>query len=209
MKKILNLYCGIGGNRKKWGDELSIDAIDNNLNICETYQKLYPNDNVICTDAHQFLLGNFYKYDFIWSSPPCPTHSQMRQNMCVKSGKSNPVYADMTLYQEIIFLTHNFQGKWVVENTRPYYKYLIEPSFYCGRHPFWANFKIKNKKFKRYSILTESNQVSKFSEAYGLDISNFSGFDKRKALRNCVDPNIGAYILKEAFNDCEAKKSRE
>ena len=28
--KILNLYAGIGGNRKLWGDENEVTAIENN-----------------------------------------------------------------------------------------------------------------------------------------------------------------------------------
>ena len=75
--KILNLYAGIGGNRKLWGSEHEITAVEYDPNIAKIYEDLYPEDNVICGDAHQYLIENFKDYDFIWSSPPCPTHSRM------------------------------------------------------------------------------------------------------------------------------------
>jgi len=30
--KILNLYCGIGGNRKSWGNNFNIKTYDKNKN---------------------------------------------------------------------------------------------------------------------------------------------------------------------------------
>ena len=36
-------------------------------------------------------------------------------------------YADMALYEEILFLKHNIKGGWVVENVKPYYTPLIPP----------------------------------------------------------------------------------
>lgn len=49
----------------------------------------------------------------------------------------------MSLYQEIIFLKHNFKGLWVVENVKPYYKPLIKGRL-LQRHLFWSNFEIKD-----------------------------------------------------------------
>src|SRR3990167_11409531 len=57
--KILNLYCGIGGNRRLWGEEHSITAIENNPKIAKIYQDFFPNDKVIVADAHQYLLEHF------------------------------------------------------------------------------------------------------------------------------------------------------
>lgn len=81
MLKILNLYAGIGGNRKLWtpkGDDHEITAIEIDPKIAKIYQDFFPKDKVIITDAHQYLLEHFEKYDFIWSSPPCQTHSSVR-----------------------------------------------------------------------------------------------------------------------------------
>ena len=38
--KILNLYCGIGGNRKLWGNKYNITAIENDPEIVKIYQNL-------------------------------------------------------------------------------------------------------------------------------------------------------------------------
>lgn len=45
--KILNLYAGIGGNRKLWGDEHEIVAVENEPAIAKIYQDFFPNDKVI------------------------------------------------------------------------------------------------------------------------------------------------------------------
>ena len=119
--KILNLYAGIGGNRKLWGEKHKITAVEYDENIAAIYKDLYPNDNVIVADAHDYLLQNFKNYDFIWSSPPCPSHSSFRQNIGVRYRNVKPIYPDMKLYEEIIFLQYNFDKLWVVENVVPYY----------------------------------------------------------------------------------------
>ena len=72
--KILNLYAGIGGNRKLWSDEHEITSVEYDQGIADIYHDHYPNDTVIVTDAHGYLLEHYSEYDFIWSSPPCPTH---------------------------------------------------------------------------------------------------------------------------------------
>ena len=76
--KILNLYAGIGGNRKLWGDEHDITAIEWDRDIAKIYQDFFPNDTMIVIDAHQYLLEHYFEFDFIWASPPCPTHSRLR-----------------------------------------------------------------------------------------------------------------------------------
>ena len=73
--KILNLYAGIGGNRKLWGNDHEITAVEYDNKIAAIYKDFFPNDNVIVGDAHQYLIDHYSEFDFIWSSPPCPTHS--------------------------------------------------------------------------------------------------------------------------------------
>ena len=75
--KILNLYAGIGGNRKLWTD-VEVTAVELNPEIASIYQDFFPKDKVIVADAHAYLLEHFEEYDFIWASPPCPSHSRMR-----------------------------------------------------------------------------------------------------------------------------------
>lgn len=75
--KILNLYAGIGGNRKLWSlenEDLEITAIEYDENIANIYKDFYPNDEVIVTDAHEYLLNNYANFDFVWSSPPPVKH---------------------------------------------------------------------------------------------------------------------------------------
>ena len=121
--KILNLYAGIGGNRKLWGDEHDVVAVESNEEIANAYGVFYPNDTLVVGDAHAFLLDYYKDFDFIWSSPPCQTHSKTNWFL-------NPQgvvrYPDMALYQEILFLqAWGKKIKWVVENAVGYYKRII------------------------------------------------------------------------------------
>ena len=45
--KILNLYCGIGGNRKLWGDKHQITAVENNDKIAQIYNDFFPRDFIL------------------------------------------------------------------------------------------------------------------------------------------------------------------
>lgn len=194
--KILNLYCGIGGNRKLWGDEHEITAVEMNEDIAAVYKDLFPNDNLIIGDAHQYLLDHYKEFDFIWTSPPCQTHSSFRQNIAVRFRGSEPVYPDMKLYQEIIFLQHNFNGNYIVENVRPYYKPLIAPDIELDRHYFWSNMFIFSADFERPKL--RSAQISDLEKALGYDLSSYKLPNKRQVLRNCVLPEVGKYILDSA-----------
>ena len=200
--KILNLYAGIGGNRKLWGDEHEITAVELNPDIAKIYHDFFPNDKVIVADAHQYLLEHFKEYDFIWSSPPCPTHSRIRKCNVIR-GMCEAIYPDMTLYQEIILL-NNFMPLdklYVVENVIPYYNFLINPTVIIGRHPFWCNFNITNRKVDKPEI--PMNWLEWKSDFYRLNISKYYFEDKikqRQILRNLVNPEIGLHILNCALN---------
>jgi len=191
--KILNAYGGIGGNRKDWGDEHKITAVEDDERIAQIYKTLFPKDKVYIQDAHNFIKKTFNEYDFIWSSPPCQSHSSFRKNICVRYRGTEPVYPDMRLYQEILFLQHHFKGKWVVENVKPYYKPLIEPTVILDRHYFWSNFEIPEKTFKRDNI--RKAQIPQLQKKYGLDLKDYKLPNKRQVLRNCVEPEIGKYVL--------------
>jgi len=202
--KILNLYAGIGGNRKLWGEEHEITAVENNPDIAKIYSEFFPNDKVIIADAHEYLLEHFQEFDFIWSSPPCQSHS--KTNFFLK-GQGIFRYPDMKLYQEILFLQYFFKGKYVVENVQGYYKPLVEPQK-MGRHYFWANFKIPDIKIDYVQIGTMNRQASKDSQRKAIireaqipeliDLHGLKDFklkNKRQVLRNCVYPEVGKHIL--------------
>ena len=201
--KILNLYAGIGGNRKFWGDEHEVVAVESEEYIADAYQELYPNDTVIVGDAHQYLLDHYNEFDFIWSSPPCPTHSKMSP---VNVARGRKKYPDMALYQEILWLKHFYKGKYVVENVTPFYKALIDPTVILDRHYIWSNFEISKKEFQRNygedgiygrnvgGVTGQTRQV--LAKAYGIDLPEKTK-NKRKLLRNAVLPEMGLHIFEE------------
>lgn len=209
--KILNLYSGIGGNRKLWGNEHDITAIEYNEEIAKVYKDYFPNDKMIITDAHDFLLKNYMHYDFIWSSPPCPTHSRMRYTCTKQKQKTREKlevkYPDMTLYQEIILLEKYFKGRYVVENVIPYYQPLI-PAKKLGRHLFWANFTIGSYKKKTKSIRGHSMAV--LQKERGFDLSKYKMKQRKDTiLLNCVDSELGMYILDCAMGVINRKKGAQ
>lgn len=199
--KVLNLYAGIGGNRKLWTD-CEVTAVEINPEIAKIYQDFFPDDKMIIGDAHQYLLDHFKEFDFIWSSPPCPTHSKMVLTNYYKIGLLQ--YPDMNLYQEKIILEYFFKGKWVIENVNPYYKALITPSGILGRHLFWSNFNIAN--------IPSGGKMENFIDAKYEDIQEWLGIylkekiyignshDHTQILRNCVHPELGKSILNRARN---------
>jgi len=192
--KILNLYAGIGGNRKFWGNEHEITAVEYNESIASIYKDLYQNDTVIVADAHEYLRLNFMDYDFIWSSPPCQTHSRL--NFSGRSRGEEYQFPSMKLYEEIILLDTFFKGKYVIENVTPYYTPLIPPQI-SGRHCFWANFKIPNINIGSKVNNDKGNTLAKKMKDRGFEIINFHNYDgdKRQLLNNCVEPEIGQIIL--------------
>lgn len=191
--KILNLYAGIGGNRQLWGDEHDITAVELDPDIAAIYKSFYPNDTVIVADAHQYLLDHYKEFDFIWSSPPCPSHSRLRTMI------KERVYPDMKLYEEIIFLQKWYYGDWVVENVTPYYKPLVEPQATVDRHLVWSNKTIGNKSFERaFSGAVNDQSIATLQKAYNVNLPANTK-NKRKLLRNMVLPEMGKYIFDELY----------
>jgi len=199
---ICNAYAGIGGNRRLWGNEHKITAIENNPKIAKIYQDFFPDDAVIVTDAHQYLLEYFELYDFIWSSPPCPTHSVCNHFL---HAQGNIRYPDMGLWQEIIFLEKWFKGKWVVENVESYYPPLWRPKV-LDRHYFWSNFPISPIKTERnFNICKARASTRKNREEDVKELELYHGIklpaeahNQRLLLRNCVYPPLGLHILNES-----------
>lgn len=202
--KILNLYAGIGGNRKLWGDKHDIVAVEYDPKIAKIYQDFFPNDKVIVGDAHQYLLDHFQEFDFIWSSPPCPSHSKLRKSLSMASG-AKPIYPDMKLYEEILLLQGYFKGNWVVENVQSWYEPLIKPQI-LQRHFFWSNKVIPKKEFAKDGIritggrnIPEWTQIRHLEERHQIKLPEDAP-KKRLLLRNCVSPEVGKYILDSIIN---------
>ena len=200
--KILNLYAGIGGNRKDWGEEHEVVAVEYDEDIAAIYQDLYPNDTVIVADAHKYLLDVHKQglYDFIWSSPPCPTHSRMNFLLHQKE-TYKPKYPDMKLYEEIILLKTFYKGYWVVENVKSYYDPLIEPQI-SGGHYFWSNIDIPVMETRKKVRNDKGYTLAKKMEDKGIHIENFYNYkkDKRTLLNNAIEGELGLAILQQVEN---------
>ena len=198
--KILNLYACLGGNRYKWNevkDDIEVTAVELDPECARLYQERFPNDKVIVADAHQYLLDHYKEYDFIWSSPPCPTHSRVR--MSQKNRKTFiDKYPDMKLYEEIILLQHNFKGKYVVENVIPYYEPLI-PAHKRGRHLYWTNFILPNNVNERKllgTLTSMKDEIKKLNEFHEYNFYNYKGKQRvDKIARNLVDYEVGKTIF--------------
>ncbi len=198
--KVLNLYAGLGGNRKLW-EGCRVTAVELEPKIAAVYQRLNPADTVVIGDAHAYLLEHFREFDFIWSSPPCQTHSPMAK----ATRHALRRYPDLRLYEEIIFLQHHFKGLWVVENVRPYYEPLI-PGKSDGRHMYWSNFT-----WSDFHVPTPPDFINlcnlKGKQAlmdwlgihYPENIYYGTNHCPAQILRNCVHPLMGKHIMDVAL----------
>jgi DNA (cytosine-5)-methyltransferase 1 len=210
--RILNLYACLGGNRYKWdeiADNLEITAVELDPEAARLYQERFPNDKVIVADAHQYLLDHYKEFDFIWSSPPCPSHSRARYWGC-KNGEmtTKPIYPDLKLYEEILFLQNYFTGKYCVENVIPYYEPLIQAQK-RGRHLYWTNFvlpaNINERKFLGLCQRTKTNkyqgnELDGLCEFHNYDFTKYEGEQSViKMARNLVDYEAGRTILETAI----------
>jgi DNA (cytosine-5)-methyltransferase 1 len=198
--KVLNLYACLGGNRYKWTD-CEVTAVELDPELARMYQERFPNDTVIIADAHQYLLDHYKEFDFIWSSPPCPTHSRVRFTQKNKDFYK-PEYPNMMLYQEVIFLEYHFAGRYIVENVIPYYEPLI-PAQKRGRHLYWTNFRLPNDTGERKEgkglIGGCNNEFEKLCEFHKINIDSYKGEQtKIKIARNLVDYEVGKTIFNTA-----------
>ena len=209
--KILNLYACLGGNRYKWDEvaDIEVTAVEYDKEIAKAYKERFPNDNVIVADAHQYLLDHYKEFDFIWSSPPCPSHSKIRITQ-KRQDSFTPLYPDMKLYEEIIFLENYYDGKYCVENVTPYYEPLIKAKK-RGRHLYWTNFYLPSdlKERKLDGILcTMIDEHKKLEVFHDLKINaNLGGY--RDILRNLVDYEAGKTILQTALGIISSSKSKQ
>jgi DNA (cytosine-5)-methyltransferase 1 len=196
--KILNLYAGVGGNRKNWTN-CEVTSVEYTQKIADIYAEQYPQDTLIVGDAHQYLLENYQNFDIIWSSPPCQSHSKMVKATRHKKAR----YPDLKLYEEIMLLQNFFEGSWVVENVVPYYIPLIEPTQRIGRHLFWSNCSLDGvEDVKRPpGFINRTNTAGKeaLQEWLGIHYEGNVYYEGNhcpaQILRNCVHPKIGEQIL--------------
>lgn len=200
--RVLNLYSGIGGNRKLW-EGVDVTAVEINESIADYYAEQFPDDKVVVGDAHEYLKNHYDEFDFIWSSVPCQTHSHVSRMMWESDAEHNknrtPEYPDMSLYQEIIFLKHFANCDWVVENVQAYYDPLIKPQE-VGRHYIWSNFHVPAYDSSGGPGAWTNPPNEEFEGHLGFDLDgvSFEGARKDQVLRNCVDPKLGLHVFEAA-----------
>ena len=207
--KILNLYACLGGNRYKWDEVTHCDvtAVELDPEAARLYQKRFPQDTVIVADAHEYLRLHYKEYNFIWSSPPCPTHSRIQHSMKTTRQMS---YPDMKLYQEIIFLDNFFEGKYVVENVIPYYKPLL-PAQQRHRHLYWCNFQLPTILSHRHAPqIARGKMLDNMCAFHDYDFKQYKGKqDVRKMGRNLVDYEAGKTILETACGIIKSNNTKQ
>jgi DNA (cytosine-5)-methyltransferase 1 len=199
--KVLNLYACLGGNRYKWNN-CEVTAVELDPHLAELYKQRFPNDNVIVEDAHQYLIDHYKEFDFIWSSPPCPSHSRARfWNSSNYGTTTKPIYPDMNLYQEILFLQHYYKtGKFVVENVVPYYEPLIS-GVKRGRHIYWTNFNLPKQLSNRIDPCSKRdvNELNDLCNFHDFNFNLYTGTQPIiKIARNLVDYEAGGTIFNAA-----------
>ena len=204
--KVLNLYACLGGNRLLW-ENCEVTAVEWDEELAKLYQDRFTNDKVIIADAHKFLLNNFNDYQFIWSSPNCPSHSKAR---FARASSTKPLYPDLKLYEEILFLKHYFKGKYCVENVIPYYQPLI-PGQKRGRHLYWTNFNLPNELNERkLSIMEGKDEVKKWCEFHNYNFYQYKGKQRiDKIARNLVDYKAGETIYNTAIGIIQKPKTKQ
>ena len=218
--RVLNLYAGIGGNRAGWPTGIEVVAVEQDPEIAAAYAALWPDDEVVVGDAHEYLLDTITEpFDLRWSSP-CVTHSKLNR---FQAGKGNYRYPDLgQLYGEIILLREFLPegSAWVVENVIPYYVPLIPPTTMLDRHYIWSNRPLPyvgldmvgRKRIARDRKSPKGNrtlsrmliaETSDWEDEYGIRLPACAdrwGRDKRrKVMRNCVDPKLGKSVWDAIF----------
>lgn len=204
--KVLNLYACLGGNRYKWTD-CEVTAVEIDPHLARMYAERFPNDEVVIGDAHQYLLDHYSEYDFIWSSPPCSSHSRGR---FARKETTTVQYPDLRLYEEILFLDNWYDGKYCVENVVPYYEPLI-PAKKRGRHLYWTNFNLPTNLGDRpCSFMESDNEIRKWCEFHEYDFYSYKGEQRvDKIARNLVDYEAGLTIFNTARGIIQKRNTKQ
>ena len=195
--KVLNLFAGLGGNRKYWDEvarekdiNIEVTAVEFDPEIAKAYTKRYPNDKIIVGDAWDYAAKNYLDFDFIWASPPCQSHSRL--NFCNNSrNEATRVLPDFRLYELISYLKTFCKKAFVVENVVPYYEPPIKPTAEIGRHYFWANFALDEINMPAFRVIKHV----KNADFKDFSLDEFKIKNKRQAIRNEVDYEIGKKIF--------------
>jgi len=203
MLKILDLFCGIGGVARGFHDYLQEHrikylyvAIDIDKHVLKAHKALNPLSNVILRDAYSFSIDELRRYDFVWASPPCETHSIA--GIWTRKEKKSP---DFRLYKLILTL-HDANIPFVVENVKPYYNPPIKPTSKANRHRLWSNLSISPVNLRLTPFERVKNSTRTLCEYHDLpeEIAKIIPSKKRRdALRDMVHHEIAYEIAKQVI----------
>lgn len=204
--KVLNLYAGIGGNRYLWPAGLDITAVELNPKVAAEYKRNFPIDHVVIGDARKYLLNNYNRFDIVWGSKPCQSHSRMNYIFDKKR------YPDLGLYEEIIFLRQFFKGKYIYENVIPYYEPIVPAQFQLCRHLFWTNVPELTPvilpefppdfwgRHKGINSMDRESLCKWLGIVPGDKTIYLSAKCNAQVYRNCVHPLLGRSIMNDILN---------
>lgn len=205
MKRI-NIYNGCGGLGANVHllpkDRFNITSVERFENIANANRTMHQEHNVIVADAFQLFQETHEDYHVAWFSPNCQGHSRMVK---ATRHKVNRIPAVTDIYGLIIFLTHFYQGNWVVENVIPFYEPLIKPTLKIGRHLFWSNVKLSGiediKRPKGFINNTNTKGANELKNWLGMQYQGNLYYDGNhcpaQPWRNCVHPKIGKHIIEQ------------
>lgn len=114
--KVLNLYAGIGGNRKLWTD-VEVTAVENEQYIADVYKELYPADTVIVAELDRHLF---------WSN----------RHVGKSSGGRNFTYNISLATKEVLSASHGIELPAGTKNQRKLLRNAVDPAL--GLHVFNA-----------------------------------------------------------------------
>ena len=81
-RKSLDLFCGAGGASKGLADAgfevTGIDIIYQSFHPANLIESVSGKYKFLQRDVMMLTVDFFRQFDFIWASPPCPTHSRLQ-----------------------------------------------------------------------------------------------------------------------------------
>jgi len=202
---ILDLFAGLGCSAREFqkvlderGLRYAYVAIEIDPQIAKAHRKIATKSDVIVADATDFLYPSFLsKFDFVWASPPCQKYS----TLCFIKRKDE-YGKDDTLLRVIEALKRS-ETLYVVENVKSPRTLKLKPDLIIGRHVFWTNveFDALFPDVNHRTFTKIKDRASELAKAYGIPLERLSGVkDKRRALRNCLEPWIARVIFERVVS---------
>lgn len=203
--RVLNAYAGIGGNRHLWPADWKVTAVEWDRRVAAEYERRYPQDLVLVSDAHEHVIQHADLFDAVWTSPPCPTHSRLAKVNASRYG--HDLAPDPRLMAEVKHL-RSVGVRHVVENVHTYYTPEVLPDLVTDRHYYWMTTPPLLLAPLRRTIIggweEGSASSDELADSYGLPrLEPGSVPDRNRAMRNAVIPQEGLQVALAAFTGQE------